>query len=63
MSARLLQVEAQLKEANERLPTGDFVRIPHVLDRELWEQLSEKEREVDSLTERAQLAEEKFKKL
>ena len=61
--AWLLQVEPQLKEANERLPTGDFVRIPHVLDRELWEQLRAKEKEVDNVNQRAEEVEEKFKKL
>ena len=63
MLAWLLQVEPQLKEANERLPTGDFVRIPHVLDRELWEQLRAKEKEVDNVNQRAEEVEEKFKKL
>ena len=35
LSTRLLQVEAQLKEANERLSTCDFAEIPHVPDKRI----------------------------
>ena len=34
-----LQVEAQLKEEDEHLQHCDYAGIPHVLDKEFWDQL------------------------
>ena len=63
LTARLQQTEDQLKAEQVPPPTDNLAGIPHVPDKELWQQLRTKEREVDSLTQREELAEENFKNL
>ena len=63
LSARLRHEETQLQAPQERLPTegvsGDF-QLP---DKELYEQLRAKARDVDTLTQREELAKGNFKML
>ena len=63
LSARLQQVEAKLKEADEHLQTCDYVGIPHVPDRQLWDQLQKKEKLIERANKRIEEAETKVQNM
>ena len=63
LSAWLQQIEEKLREAKEHIQTCDFLGIPHVLDKKLWDQLQAKEKEAQHTNRQAKEVEAKVKKM
>ena len=61
--AQLQQIEAQLQAAQVRLTTDCVSGVFQFPNKEIYDQLRAKAREVDTLTQRAELAEINFKNL